>query len=141
VAEHDDLDILLDAAETMNPKQLDGVTDQTVEERGGHDRRGPSLLSCLVKLAFGFVHPTSKSRELPGRENSECRHLDRQRWVDRRGVTREFTSRSSGVNPLVAKSSGSDDTLPMSYQILSITSAPADRSGEKEPFMVGSTGA
>jgi hypothetical protein len=44
VAEHDDLDILLDAAETMNPKQLDGVTDQTVEERGGHDRRGPSLL-------------------------------------------------------------------------------------------------
>jgi len=40
MAKHDDLDILLDAAETKNPKKLDGATDQTEEEREGHDRRG-----------------------------------------------------------------------------------------------------
>jgi hypothetical protein len=40
MTEHDDLDVLLDAAETMNAKQLDGATDQTAEEREGDDRRG-----------------------------------------------------------------------------------------------------
>ncbi len=40
MTEHDDLEVLLDAAETMNAKQLDGATDQTAEEREGHDGRG-----------------------------------------------------------------------------------------------------
>jgi len=68
MAKHDDLDVLLDATEMMNPKQLDGATDQTVEKREGHDGRGSSRVSLLVKSAFGLVHPT-------GGEASQCKQI------------------------------------------------------------------
>ena len=42
MAEHDDLVVLLEPAETMNPKKLGSATDQTVEKPEGHDRRGSS---------------------------------------------------------------------------------------------------
>jgi hypothetical protein len=73
MAKHDDLDILLDAAETMNPKKLDGATDQTEEEREGHDRRGSLQTSGLVKLAFGFVHPHRYPAGLQGSIAWFCR--------------------------------------------------------------------
>jgi hypothetical protein len=40
MAEHDDLDVLLDSAETMNSQKIEGAPDETEEEREGHDRRG-----------------------------------------------------------------------------------------------------
>lgn len=70
MAKHDDLDVLLDATEMMNPKQLDGATDQTVEKREGHDGRGSSRVSLLVKSAFGLVHPTGWS-EFSGTTRSD----------------------------------------------------------------------
>ena len=60
-------------------RNLETETDQedTSPARCG---RGSSHLSCLAETGFGFVQPSSRSRELPGGENGECRHLDRQRW-------------------------------------------------------------
>ena len=58
VAQHDDLDVLLEPAKTTNPKEFDGATDETEEKREGHGRRGSPLRSCLVKLGFEFLHPT-----------------------------------------------------------------------------------
>lgn len=40
VAEHDDLDVFLESAETMNSQKVKGAPDQTKEEREGHDPRG-----------------------------------------------------------------------------------------------------
>jgi hypothetical protein len=40
VVEHNDLVVPLDAVETMNTENLEGSTDQTVEEGEGRDRRG-----------------------------------------------------------------------------------------------------
>ena len=39
MTEHDDLDVLLDAAQTMDPKKLEDTSDQAVEEGEGHGRR------------------------------------------------------------------------------------------------------
>jgi hypothetical protein len=36
LTEHDDLDVLLESAETMDTEQPDRATDQTEEEREGH---------------------------------------------------------------------------------------------------------
>jgi hypothetical protein len=52
MAEHDNLDIFLDAAETMNSKKIEGAPDETKEEREGRDPRGSPQASGLVKLAF-----------------------------------------------------------------------------------------
>ena len=52
MAKHNDLDVLVDAAETMNAKKLDGAPKQTEEVREGHDREGSLHLPCPVKLAF-----------------------------------------------------------------------------------------
>jgi hypothetical protein len=57
VAEHNDLGILLDAVETMDPKNLEGSTDQTVEEGEGRDRRGSPKESRMVKAAIEFCTP------------------------------------------------------------------------------------
>lgn len=44
----------------MNPKELDGATDQTVEERKGHGRNGsPRYQGWPSRQRSGFVHPTS----------------------------------------------------------------------------------
>jgi len=80
VAEHNDLGILLDAVETMDPKNLEGSTDQTAEKREGHSRKGLPQASDLVKLAFGYLRPTRStrpSRVLPP-EAASCSSAARQ---------------------------------------------------------------
>jgi len=76
VAEHNDLGILLDAVETMDPKNLEGSTDQTAEKREGHSRKGSPQASDLVKLAFGHVHSTGVAGGQAG-----ARTIGLSRWA------------------------------------------------------------
>jgi hypothetical protein len=64
VAEHDDLNVLLEPGETMSTKKLDGATDQTVEERKGHGPKGsPRYQGWSSRQRSGFVHPTSTGQD------------------------------------------------------------------------------
>jgi hypothetical protein len=60
VAKHDDLDVLFDIGETMNPQEIEGASHETEEEREGHGRRGLSQSLFLVKPAFEYVRPTRR---------------------------------------------------------------------------------
>src|ERR1035438_6840054 len=62
----------------MDPKNLEGSTDQTAEKREGHSRKGLPQASDLVKLAFGYLHPTGVAGGRAG-----ARTIGLSRWASK----------------------------------------------------------
>jgi len=61
--------------ETMNIKQLDGSTDQTVDERARHNRRGLPRYSACSIWRLSFAPPTPSAWALrPYRQQTPTVH-------------------------------------------------------------------
>jgi hypothetical protein len=64
MAEHDDLVVLLEPAETMNPQKIQGTPDETEEEREGQGRRGSPRHRGWSSGRSRFVHSTPWGQQI-----------------------------------------------------------------------------
>lgn len=61
-ATYQDLRILGDGVHVVDGKELDGATDQAIEEAEGHGVAGSRFRSCMIKPTIALLDPTSRAK-------------------------------------------------------------------------------